>query len=510
MTLGHKIVALALAAAVTATAGCRLGGTQDRHGSFSLNNYVDARDAVDRAIDALGGQSVSEFADFSASYSGHAYARGQSYHPGPPWDTVAIFGVVAYDSSGRTYREEQYINGGGTDRSYRRAFDGDEGWSLWVARDLLFRMGPSDVSFLKGRPSQFPPETLPHDILARARQAGSSLRWLGQSRVGSIRFSWVSFAEGDGRIVSIGIDEVTGLPGRVERLGWDPLEGDVVRAVEFDDYRQVDGLVVPHTVTFTLGDKPLRTWALSDVRVNQGVDDLFRVPRGIDYAEHPAAFAPSPVAPGVFAVRLYSGPNNGYNTAIVVFDEFVVVLEAPLVDAFYYPIKRMADAVAPGKPIRYLVTTHAHSDHIGGVRAFLAAGIDVVTTPEAVGVISRMADVHGSLGPNPLTDSPRRGRLVPVTDSLVISDDTRSLHLLQVGPTPHVAEILLPYLPAEGIVYVADLFAIPENRVFPPPSATFRRFGAIVEDRELNVRTIIPTHGVVGTAADLVEGLRRD
>jgi alkyl sulfatase BDS1-like metallo-beta-lactamase superfamily hydrolase len=33
----------------------------------------------------------------------------------------------------------------------------------------------------------------------------------------------------------------------------------------------------------------------------------------------------------------------------------------------------------PDKPVRFLVSTHFHNDHTGGVRAYIAAGATVVT-----------------------------------------------------------------------------------------------------------------------------------
>ncbi len=487
--------------------GCRSVGVEGNSTSFSVDNYSRARALVERSMETLGGNSALEFVDLAADYTGGSFARGQSVSPGPPWDALPISGVVAYDSAGRVYREEQFINGGGTDRSYRRAFAGDGGWTYWTARALLFELQPNDVSFLRSRPSQNPLETFPHSILRRAQRARSSLRLLGASRIGSLDYSWIAFTESDGRIISVAIDEATGFPRRVERLGADPLEGDVVNGVEYDEYRPVGGVFVPGEVTFTLNESPIRNWSLTNVRVNEGIDHYLLPPGDIEYSGHPAPFAPQPVGEGVYAVRLYSGPTNGYNIGIVVFDDFVVVLEAPLVDAFYVPITRIVNAVAPGKPIKYLVSTHAHSDHIGGVRAFLAAGVDVVTTPSAARVLARMAGVQSTLGRNPLSGSLSSGNVVTVEDSMVISDGSRSLHVLQVGPTPHVSEILLSYLPAEGIVYVADLFAIPENRVFPPASETFRRFGEIVQQRGLRVEKIIPTHGLIGTGDDLAEAL---
>ncbi len=38
-----------------------------------------------------------------------------------------------------------------------------------------------------------------------------------------------------------------------------------------------------------------------------------------------------------------------------------------------------AKEIAPGKPIRYLVNTHAHFDHSGGLRTYADEGAIIVT-----------------------------------------------------------------------------------------------------------------------------------
>jgi glyoxylase-like metal-dependent hydrolase (beta-lactamase superfamily II) len=66
-----------------------------------------------------------------------------------------------------------------------------------------------------------------------------------------------------------------------------------------------------------------------------------------------------------------------------------------------------------------------------------------------------------------------------------------------------VEQILVAHLPQDRVLFVADLFAVPETRVFPPTSATFSQFAELVEQFDLGFAKVVPTHGVVGTPADL-------
>jgi glyoxylase-like metal-dependent hydrolase (beta-lactamase superfamily II) len=72
------------------------------------------------------------------------------------------------------------------------------------------------------------------------------------------------------------------------------------------------------------------------------------------------------LAPDVYFVRA------AYNSVFVVFNEYVLVLEAPRNDALTPATIANIKKTAPGKPIRYVVPTHWHYDHLGGIRGYIA------------------------------------------------------------------------------------------------------------------------------------------
>src|SRR5262249_4384716 len=64
---------------------------------------------------------------------------------------------------------------------------------------------------------------------------------------------------------------------------------------------------------------------------------------------------------------------------LIEFKDHVVIIEGPTGDdrstATIAEVKRMF----PNKPIKYVVNTHHHSDHSGGIRAYVAEGIPIIT-----------------------------------------------------------------------------------------------------------------------------------
>lgn len=56
-----------------------------------------------------------------------------------------------------------------------------------------------------------------------------------------------------------------------------------------------------------------------------------------------------------------------------------MVVEAPLNEARSLAVIAKVKETIPGKPIKYLVNTHAHFDHSGGLRTYVAEGATIVT-----------------------------------------------------------------------------------------------------------------------------------
>ena len=72
---------------------------------------------------------------------------------------------------------------------------------------------------------------------------------------------------------------------------------------------------------------------------------------------------------------------NAANTRslAVEFADHIVMLEGPTSEARSLAVNEAVRKTVPNKPIRYVVNTHAHYDHAGGLRTYVAEGITVIT-----------------------------------------------------------------------------------------------------------------------------------
>ena len=93
------------------------------------------------------------------------------------------------------------------------------------------------------------------------------------------------------------------------------------------------------------------------------------------------------------------------------------------------------------------------------------------------------------------------------TGKRVFDDGTRTLELRDIGPSPHVTEAVIAYLPKQKAVFVADLFTIPVAGPFPPASPALVDFADKLQKQGLVVETIAPGHGRLGSMGDLTAAL---
>ena len=137
-----------------------------------------------------------------------------------------------------------------------------------------------------------------------------------------------------------------------------------------------------------------------------------------------------------------------------------MMLEAGQAEARALAYIEEAKKLIPNKPIRYVMNTHPHSDHTGGLPALVAEGATIVTHRNNEEFFERALNTPRTLLNDTLAKTPKKARVEAVGEKKVYSDGTRTVEMHHIFPAPHSNGLLVAYLPKEKILFQGD-FSLP-------------------------------------------------
>ncbi len=161
---------------------------------------------------------------------------------------------------------------------------------------------------------------------------------------------------------------------------------------------------------------------------------------------------------GVFR---YTTGAGSYDSLVIEFNNYIMMLEAgqsqARATAYVAEIKKQF----PGKPIRYVMVTHPHSDHTGGLPVLVAEGATMVVQENSREFFERALNTPRTLLDDALAKAPKRARVESVADKSVYTDGTHTVELYHIYPAPHSNALLIAYLPKEKVLFQGDFSVNP-------------------------------------------------
>jgi len=121
-----------------------------------------------------------------------------------------------------------------------------------------------------------------------------------------------------------------------------------------------------------------------------------------------------------------------------------------------------AKKLIPNKPIRYVMNTHPHADHTGGLPALVAEGATIIAHKNSEEFFERALNTPRTLLPTTdrLAQNPKKVKVETVGAKRVFSDGTHVVEFHHIPGAPHSNGLLVAFLPKEKVLFQGD-FSLP-------------------------------------------------
>jgi len=457
-----------------------------------LESYARATRLIDSAVAAHGGvEALRRARRIRVISDGWDYHRTQGSRVSPPYDsTIARSDAMIDLTRQRIVRRRARGWVGGF--HYVDWYVSDSARHFYIEprnrRYSAQQYPPADQQF--GNLFLFPPWYV---LAAHETPNPGARRYLGRLRLGGVDVEAVQYTIPPSGTIVMGLDPRTYLLRAVASVGTDVFTGDTEVYTEFLDWRPMSGgLLAPGRSVLHRGGEVTNASRFTSVTLDYAIpDSLLAPPPGFAIApSEPPPPSVRELGPGVWTV------GSGSKSLVVAFNDHVVVVDAP--SSTSSEVIATVATLAPGKPIRYVVPTHHHDDHFVGVRYHIAAGTTVVTTSGNLDYLRRIVTAPTSslmLARNQVPPTPNYRVETIAGGKRVFTDGARSLEIHQIA-SPHAQEMLVAWMPAEGLLFQADLVEAPTSGVALPGAnaATTMHLAQVIRERGWNVRVFAGAH----------------
>jgi len=389
--------------------------------SPAARSAVEARTILAKAIEVVGGlPALRAISSISTDRSTVRTTTGQGLRPSVP---SVSRGVQLTRIDLRTRRafqlKDQEIDGGQL-LSTGLVITPDSGFDIIYPNRTYYNRGNAQYANVR---TELLRSEVPTLLLAAWNRIEQT-RSLGRTTIGGRASDAIVFADVDGAMLTLYFDAVTHLLSRSEYVVDDATRGDAAVVTDYSDYRAVGELRLPYR---TQQEWPaLQRWEYTVSRIEISAplaDTLFALPAGLDPL--PSAPPIRKVADGVYGLQA---------SVAIEFADFVVVFDAYTDNRRSLVNISRLRSVIPTKPIRYVVSSHYHEDHLGGAREYAALGATFITTRDAVDPIRGILSARHAMRPDSQSAAPRNPSIEVVDSVRVIEDATQRLELHQIGP----------------------------------------------------------------------------
>jgi glyoxylase-like metal-dependent hydrolase (beta-lactamase superfamily II) len=451
----------------------------------------DAKTVLQAAQKAMGDVTSIQY-----SGTGHLNFFGQAWVPNAPWPSTNLTSYTkTIDYSAKSAKEDlihsepnPMVKGGG------RPFAGDDKQENLVSGTYAWDM-PGSTPVPQGGAAaerQLQIWLTPHGFLKAAMENNATAKKIATG-------TEISFQSG--KFAVKGVVDARNMVTKTETWLPNPVLGDMLVETTFSGYKDYNGVKFPTMIVQKQGGQATLELTVNSVNPNSGLN--LTVPDAVKNATAPPVKVQSQkLGDGIWFVA-----GGSHNSMVVEFPTYITVIEGPLGEARSLAVIAEAKRLVPNKPIKYLINTHSHFDHSGGVRTYVAEGATIITQEMNVPFYQKAWAAPRTLAPDNLSKGAKEANFLPVKEKYTLTEGDRTLEIFHEAGSMHNGGMLIVYFPKEKILeeaddYTPDLPEVPAPSGIRPPVFEANLLKNI-QTLKLDVATVAPMHGIVVPFAEM-------
>ena len=264
---------------------------------------------------------------------------------------------------------------------------------------------------------------------------------------------------------------------KVTALVDNPVLGDMPIETAYSNYQKFDdGVMFPLRIVQKTGGFPSLDLWVSAVAVNPQ-PSTFQDPRNnpvtattVNFAVPDVARDATIPAPTVMAQEIGKGiqylTGGSHHSVAIEMRDHVILVEAPQDETRASAVVAKVKELFPGKALRFVVNTHHHFDHSGGLRTLVNEGATVVTHQMNRAFYQQAWAAPRTINADKLAQSKKAAAFLTFTEKHVLTDGARTVEIHRIAGNPHNDGFAMVFLPAEKLLIEADAYT-----PAPPPAA---------------------------------------
>jgi hypothetical protein len=317
-----------------------------------------------------------------------------------------------------------------------------------------------------------------------------------KARLGKQTLPAMSFMDG-GAHFTILFDRASHLPAAIRTRDDDNIDGDSNYDLVLSDWKAVGGVQMAQTLSYQLNGVEVAHIVYKDVAANPSIAaDAFNAPDAVKAAaKAPATGSTVPyqwvirrlfltrfldsdgiiVPPGKSLSLVELGPNVSQalggtaNNLIVAMSDGLAIFDAPYGELQSKWVIDAAKKKYPGKPIKYLILTHHHMDHTGGMRTYVAEGATVIVPQGDKAYFQEDSrNPHTVVPDEQQKKHNKTAKVIEVADQMSLKDKAGNEIRLYNIANPHVQGMIMGHVVKDNVVWVTDIWSPGRDKTKSP------------------------------------------